>query len=96
MALTIEDMKHVAKLARLDLPEERLQELMKHINALMGHFDRLQALPTEGVEPTSYSIPVYNVFRTDEAGAPLPREKALAAAPESRDGLFIVPRIVEE
>jgi len=96
MALTLEELKHVAKLARLELPDERLSELTRHINALMTHFERLSALPTGDVEPTSHSIPVYNVLREDTALPCLPREQALAAAPEARDGLFIVPRIVEE
>lgn len=96
MALTIEQMRHVAKLARLELPDEKLQQLMGHTNALMAHFERLQSLPTETVEPTSHSIPVYNAFREDVPGTPLPREDALANAPQARDGLFIVPRIVEE
>jgi aspartyl-tRNA(Asn)/glutamyl-tRNA(Gln) amidotransferase subunit C len=96
MALTIEQMRHVAKLARLELSDEKLQQLMGHINALMSHFERLQALPTDEVEPTSHSIPVYNAFREDVPGSPLPREEVLANAPQARDGLFIVPRIVEE
>ncbi len=96
MALTIEQMRHVAKLARLELSDEKLLQLMGHINALMSHFERLQALPTDEVEPTSHSIPVYNAFREDVPGTPLPREDALANAPQARDGLFIVPRIVEE
>ncbi|MEN3001384.1 MAG: Asp-tRNA(Asn)/Glu-tRNA(Gln) amidotransferase subunit GatC [Armatimonadota bacterium] len=96
MALTIEQMRHVAKLARLELSDEKLEQFMGHINALMAHFERLQALPTDEVEPTSHSIPVYNAFREDVVGMPLPREEALANAPQARDGLFITPRIVEE
>ncbi|MCS6922982.1 MAG: Asp-tRNA(Asn)/Glu-tRNA(Gln) amidotransferase subunit GatC [Fimbriimonadales bacterium] len=96
MAITLEQMRHTAKLARLELSDEQLTELMHHINALMAHFERLQAMPLEGVEPTSHSIPVYNAFREDVAGETLTREQALANAPEARDGLFIVPRIVEE
>jgi aspartyl/glutamyl-tRNA(Asn/Gln) amidotransferase C subunit len=68
MALTIEQMRHVAKLARLALSDEKLHQLMGHINALMRHFERLQALPTDEVEPTSHSIPVYNAFRGGCAG----------------------------
>ncbi|MCX7993391.1 MAG: Asp-tRNA(Asn)/Glu-tRNA(Gln) amidotransferase subunit GatC [Fimbriimonadales bacterium] len=96
MALTLEQMRHTAKLARLELSDEQLTDLMHAINALMAHFERLQALPLDEVEPTSHSFPVYNAFREDVVGATLPREAALANAPEARDGLFIVPRIVEE
>ncbi|CUU11190.1 MAG: Asp-tRNA(Asn)/Glu-tRNA(Gln) amidotransferase subunit GatC [Fimbriimonadales bacterium] len=96
MALTLEQMRHLAKLARLELDDAQLEALMAPINALMAHFEKLQALPLDEVEPTSHSIPVYNAFREDIVGTPLPREEALANAPEARDGLFIVPRIVEE
>ncbi|CUU38049.1 MAG: Asp-tRNA(Asn)/Glu-tRNA(Gln) amidotransferase subunit GatC [Armatimonadetes bacterium] len=96
MALTLEQMRHLAKLARLELDDAQLEALMAPINALMAHFEKLQALPLDDVEPTSHSIPVYNAFREDIVGTPLPREEALANAPEARDGLFIVPRIVEE
>ncbi len=96
MALTLEQMRHIAKLARLELSDAQLEELMAPINALMAHFEKLQALPLDDVEPTSHSIPVDNAFREDVLGTPLPREEVLANAPEARDGLFIVPRIVEE
>lgn len=96
MAITLEQMRHTAKLARLELSDEQLMELMRSINALMEHFERLQSLPLDAVEPTSHSIPVFNALREDRVGETLPRELALANAPEARDGLFIVPRIVEE
>ncbi len=96
MALTLEEMRHVAKLARLELSDEKLTEYMHAINALLEHFQKLQAMPLDEVEPTSHSIPVYNAFRDDVVEPPLPRNLALANAPEARDGLFIVPRIVEE
>lgn len=96
MAITLEQMRHTAKLARLELSDAQLTELMRHINALMGHFERLQALPLDDEEPTSHSIPVFNAWREDVVGETLTREQALANAPEARDGLFIVPRIVEE
>lgn len=96
MALTLEAMRHIAKLARLELEDTQLEALMHPINALMAYFERLQALQLDEVEPTSHSIPVYNAFREDEVGTPLPHAEALTNAPEARDGLFIVPRIVEE
>ncbi|MER3402704.1 MAG: Asp-tRNA(Asn)/Glu-tRNA(Gln) amidotransferase subunit GatB [Armatimonadota bacterium] len=96
MALTLHEMRHIAKLARLDLEDAQLEALMTPINALMAHFEKLQALPLDTVEPTSHSIPVFNAFREDVIVPSLSREEALANAPEARDGLFIVPRIVEE
>lgn len=48
-----------------------------------------------GIEPTSHSIPVINVFREDAVRPSLPREEVLQNAPKARDGCFVVPRIVE-
>lgn len=86
MAITLEQMRHTAKLARLELTDEQLTELMRPINALMEHFERLQALPLDAVEPTSHSIPVFNAFREDEVGATLARADALANAPKPATG----------
>ncbi len=96
MALTLKQMRHVAKLARLELSDEKLTHYMHAINALLEHFETLQAMPLDTVEPTSHSIPVFNAFREDCVEEPLSRDLALMNAPEARDGLFIVPRIVEE
>ncbi|NUL82529.1 MAG: Asp-tRNA(Asn)/Glu-tRNA(Gln) amidotransferase subunit GatC [Armatimonadetes bacterium] len=96
MALTLDEMRHVARLARLELDDERLLRQMQHINALMSHFERLNAISTQNLEATSHATSVVDVLREDEARTGLTREEALEQAPESRDGLFIVPRIVEE
>lgn len=94
--LTLEQIAHVAQLARLELSEEELSQMEKHINNLMAQFERLQELDTTGVEPTAHSFPVYNVFREDECQPALPQEEILANAPDHRDGCIIVPIIVEE
>lgn len=95
MALTRVEVRKVALLSRLELDEDELDRQGKHLNALFEQFEKLQELDVTGVEPTSHSFPVFNVFRKDVAQPSLPREEILANAPESGDGLFIVPRIVE-
>ncbi len=90
-----DDIIHVAKLARLALTDAEIDRMEKHLNNLLKQIDTLQELNTEGVEPTAHSFPVYNVFREDHAGESLPPDQVLANAPESANGLFIVPRIVE-
>ncbi len=95
MALTPEEVRKVAALARLHLSDEELAIQTRHINDLVARFQKLQELDVEGIEPTSHSIPVYNVLREDVERPPLPREAILANAPEARDGFFIVPRIVD-
>jgi aspartyl-tRNA(Asn)/glutamyl-tRNA(Gln) amidotransferase subunit C len=95
MALSREEVKKVALLARLELTDEEIDVQAGNINNLLAQFESLQALDVEGIEPTSHSIPVVNVLREDEARPSLSREEALANAPLAREGCFVVPRIVE-
>lgn len=95
MVLTPEEVRKVARLARLELDEEEIERQGRHLNDLLAQFEALQALDVTGIEPTSHSIPLYNVFREDRARPSLSREEVLQNAPESRDGCFIVPRIIE-
>lgn len=95
MYLSIEEVRRVAQLARLELDDEELEKQTHRINSLIEQFEALQAVDVEGVEPTSHSIPLFNVFREDEVRPSLPREEVLANAPEAQDGCFVVPRIIE-
>jgi aspartyl-tRNA(Asn)/glutamyl-tRNA(Gln) amidotransferase subunit C len=95
MALSREEVRKVALLARLELTDAEIDQQAKNLNGLLQEFEVLQGLDVTGIEPTSHSIPVYNVFRADETRPSLPREAVLANAPEAREGCFVVPRIVE-
>jgi aspartyl-tRNA(Asn)/glutamyl-tRNA(Gln) amidotransferase subunit C len=77
------DIAKVAKLATLALSENELD-----------HAERVQALPTDGVEPTSHPLEMVNAFRADEIGECLDPESFLPEAPDSVDGQFRVPRIL--
>src|SRR5438045_5560446 len=93
--LTLEQVEHVALLARLELTPEEKTRLTGELNVILDHFERLQELDTSHVEPTSHAIPMQNVFRADEVRPSLPRDPFLAEAPDAREGYFVVPRIVE-
>ena len=95
MALSREEVRKVALLARLELTEEELEMQAKHINNLLTQFEALQQLDVTGVEPTSHAFPVYNVLREDVSRPSLSRESVLANAPEQREGCFVVPSILE-
>ena len=95
MALTREDVRKVSLLARLELEDEELDRQMGHINQLLDQFEKLLELDVTGVEPTSHSIPLYNVFRDDVERPSLPREEILSNSPETRNGCIVVPRILE-
>jgi len=94
--LSREEVQHVARLARMALPDEELQRVGSELNRILGHFNRLQELDTDEVEPTSHAIPMTNVFREDEVGESLPTDDVIANAPERSDEFFKVPRIVDE
>lgn len=95
MKLTREDIEKVAYLSRLELTEDEKSEFTGHINRLLAHFENLQQLDTESVEPTSHVIPVYNVFRADEVEPSLSPEEVVSNGPEVDGQCFVVPRVVE-
>ena len=94
--LTIEQVSRVAFLARLELSGAETLRLTTELNGILGQFERLQELNTDGIAPTSHSLPLQNVFRDDQIQPSLSREAATANAPEKRDGNFIVPQIMED
>ncbi len=94
--LTLDQVSRVAFLARLELSDAEKTRLTTELNGILSQFERLQELDTDGIAPTSHSMPLQNVFREDEIKPSLPREAAVANAPEKRDGNFIVPQIMED
>lgn len=93
--LTLEEVSRVAFLARLELSEAEKQRLTGDLNTILDQFARLQELDTDGVPAMSHSLSLQNVFRDDVIQSSLPREAAVANAPEKRDGNFIVPQIMD-
>ncbi|MBS1871506.1 MAG: Asp-tRNA(Asn)/Glu-tRNA(Gln) amidotransferase subunit GatC [Actinobacteria bacterium] len=82
---------HVAKLARLALSEQEVEQMSRELSAVLGHIEKLSELDLEGVPPTSHVVDVVNALRADEPRPSLPREVALADAPERIDDGFGVP-----
>lgn len=95
MAISKEQVEHVARLARLGLAEAEKGELTHQLNRILEHVAVLNRLDTEGVEPTFHVLDLKNVLRIDQPGESLRREGALANAPEAQDGCFKVPKITE-
>ena len=94
--LTLDEVSRVAFLARLELSGDEKARLTTDLNGILAQFARLQELDTEGIAPTSHSLPLQNVLREDKVRPSLSREDATANAPEKRDGNFIVPQIMED
>ena len=86
-----EQVSHVARLARLRLSDEEVERMVGELSGILEHVDRIGKLDLEGVEPTSHVVALENVLRPDEPRPSLPREVALASAPEPQEGAFRVP-----
>jgi aspartyl-tRNA(Asn)/glutamyl-tRNA(Gln) amidotransferase subunit C len=91
-----QDVEHVARLARLALAEADLERMRAELGGILGYIDRLRAVDTAGVEPTSHAVPMVNVMRADETRPGLPQEDALGGAPDRSGAYFRVPRIIED
>lgn len=95
MALTTDDVLHIARLARISLTDSEVGRLTQQLSDILGHFEALAAAPTDGVEPTAHPLPLSNVMRADEVAPSLPRTAVLANAPRHEDGLFRVRAVLE-
>ncbi len=95
MTISIKDVEHVAKLARLALTEEEKERFALQLGRIIDNFDELSQVDTEGVEPLSHALSVVNVLREDEVHESLGREKLMKNAPAEENGFFRVPKIGE-
>ncbi|MEW4372472.1 Asp-tRNA(Asn)/Glu-tRNA(Gln) amidotransferase subunit GatC [Paenibacillus kandeliae] len=95
MSINIQDVEHVARLARLDLSEEEKEMFTAQLSAILKYAEKLNELDTDNVEPTTHVLHVSNVMRDDEVKESLPIEKVLRNAPDDEDGQFKVPAVLE-
>jgi aspartyl-tRNA(Asn)/glutamyl-tRNA(Gln) amidotransferase subunit C len=89
------DIDHVAKLARIALTPAERESFSGQLREVLAHIALLQEVDVSGVEPTAHAFPMDNVWSEDRAGPGLPAEAALRNAPAQRDGMFVVPKVVE-
>lgn len=89
------DIEKVARLARLELSDQERETFGNQLDQILTYMEQLNRLDTEGIEPTSHAIPVYNAFREDETRSSFPKEEVLGIGPEQEEGHFKVPRIIE-
>ena len=95
MALTLEEVRHVARLARLRLTDAELEEMQQQLSSILEHVDALQEVDVTGVPPTAQVTDVVNVVRPDEVRPSLPVEEALAGAPHREGDFFKVKPVFE-
>lgn len=94
MALTREEVLHVAQLARLSLNPEEIETFTRQLNDILAYVAKLQEVDTQGVPPLAHVIPLANAFREDEVRPGLAQDDSLANAPERGEGAFVVPRVI--
>lgn len=91
-----DDVRNVARLARLDLPEEQLATLTGQLESILDFVSRLQSINTEGVPPTTRAVEVVNRSREDAVVATTVRDDLLDQAPRRQGDFLHVPRILAE
>ncbi len=96
MKINIEDVRHVAALARLDPSPEEEEKLVAELGAILGYVGALADLDVEGVPPTAHVLDVGPAFRDDEVRNGPDVEALLENAPDRWQGFFRVPKIIEE
>jgi len=93
VAVTLDDVRHIAALARLGVSEERARTLVAELNMILAHMDVLSRVDTTGIEPAGAAGLAAAPLR-DDAGPAIPLERTREAfAPAMRDGFFLVPRL---
>jgi aspartyl-tRNA(Asn)/glutamyl-tRNA(Gln) amidotransferase subunit C len=94
--ISADDVRKVAQLARLALPEEKIATYTTQLERILEYVNHLQAVDTEGVPPTTRAVEVVNVTREDRVEPTPVREDLLNLAPQREGDFFRVPRILGE
>jgi aspartyl-tRNA(Asn)/glutamyl-tRNA(Gln) amidotransferase subunit C len=92
--ITSEQVRHVAKLARLALDEQQLAKYAAQLESILAYVAKLQQVDVSGIEPIAHALPLVNVLRDDEPGPTLPLEAVLRNAPQTDGAFFKVPKII--
>ena len=95
MSISKQDVQYIAALARIDVPQDKLEGFTKTLGDIVHYVEQLQKLDLEGVKPTSHAVPVGNVLRPDIVKPSISNREALAIAVEAKDGCFKVPLVIE-
>lgn len=95
MSLTTEEVRHIARLARLALSDEEVERYREQLSGILDHFQVLNDIDTSDVPPTAQSLEQSNVTRPDELRPSLPTEAVLANAPRTEDGYLRVRAVLD-
>jgi aspartyl-tRNA(Asn)/glutamyl-tRNA(Gln) amidotransferase subunit C len=96
MAITIKDVEHIAKLAKLEFTDAEKEKFTHQLNQILEYVEQMNELDTSRVEPLSHVIELSNVFRVDEVKQGVSTEEALKNAPSKTEEFFKVPKVINE
>jgi aspartyl-tRNA(Asn)/glutamyl-tRNA(Gln) amidotransferase subunit C len=96
MSLTPDEVRHIARLARLGLTETDVARFGEQLSGIIDYFEELQRVDVEGIPPTAYPLDLHNVMRDDEPAPGPESEDVLANAPTREGDFFRVRAILEE
>lgn len=94
MAISIEDVEHIAWLARLSLSNDEKARLVEQLSQILDHASRIQDLDLAGVKPTTHALKLENVLREDKEESSLTSDEAVLNSPAKEGEFFSVPRII--
>ena len=95
MSLTPEEVKHIARLARVGLSDDEVARFQVQLSEILDYFQRLRNVDTGSLPPTAHTLAMHNVMRDDEPRPSFDKEDVLANAPQREDDLFRVRAILE-
>lgn len=95
MSVSKEEVKHLAKLSRLEFDEKSLDKITNDLSSIVDFANQLSSIDVEGVKPTAHILDIKNVFREDNVDKSYDREEILKNAPEKEAGCVSVPQTVE-
>lgn len=93
-ALTDADIRKIAKLSRLSLPDSQVGTVRTQLESVLGHISKLQSVPVDGVEPMAHPLRIVNRLDADEPRAPMPVDELLKNAPAVEDRYLAVPKVL--
>jgi aspartyl-tRNA(Asn)/glutamyl-tRNA(Gln) amidotransferase subunit C len=95
MAITKDQVEHVANLARLNFNEQEKERFTIQLNSILNYINKLQQLDTKQVKPTFHALAQTNVFREDQVKPSIAQEVAMNNGPDKERGFYRVPKIIE-
>ena len=91
--ITVKDVEHVAKLARLELTEEEKEKFAGQLGDVLKYVEQMNEVDTSNVEPMSHAVDFVNVMREDLVNYEQTKSELMKNAPDEEDGFFKVPKI---